>query len=320
MAPVSGAAHPLAPALLSLDPLPGGPAGHYQVTWKVPLSAPVGVRLEPVLPDACEQGRVAPPVQEGTGLVSRFELLCPGSSLAGLEIGVRGLVARGAGAVVRVAGGDGPVFQQVVTAAAPLARIPARPTRAGVGLQYAGLGIRHLVFGLDHVLFVLGLLALVTGRRSLLFTITAFTLGHSVTLSLAALGFVRAPTAWVEVAIAVTLVATALEIVPRERGRSLFGRAPWRVAFVFGLLHGLGFAGALAAIGLPVGEIPLALLAFNFGIEIGQLGVVAAALTLHFLVARARVAVPAVSLRWAAAYGLGGLSAYWLFERLGAAL
>ncbi|MDJ0786018.1 MAG: HupE/UreJ family protein, partial [Myxococcota bacterium] len=184
----------------------------------------------------------------------------------------------------------------------------------------------HLVFGFDHVLFVLGLLLLVRGSRPLLYTITAFTVGHSVTLALSVLEIARVNSAWVEVGIALTLVATALEIVPRARRRSLFGRAPWRVAFAFGLLHGLGFAGALAEIGLPAGEIPLALFAFNVGIEVGQLAIVAVALiaasaiTRLFALGETSVFAQHTRLRWVAAYGLGALSAYWLFERLGSAL
>ncbi|MDJ0789707.1 MAG: hypothetical protein QNK05_23170, partial [Myxococcota bacterium] len=151
-------AHPLAPALLSLDAVPTDAADErvYRVTWKTPLRLPPGVRLEPQLPEACEPRGAAEQGQEGTAWIARFEVVCAGASLAGQEIGVRGLPARGAGAVVRVAASEAPAFQQVVTATAPTVRIPERVSRAAVFRDYAELGTHHLVFGFDHVLFVLG--------------------------------------------------------------------------------------------------------------------------------------------------------------------
>jgi hydrogenase/urease accessory protein HupE len=184
--------------------------------------------------------------------------------------------------------------------------------------SYAALGVEHILRGVDHLLFVLGLVLLVRGRREILWTITAFTLGHSVTLALATLGVVNAPTRLVEALIAASIVVVALELTrgrdlvdDAARGLSLLLRRPWLVAFTFGLLHGFGFAGALAQIGLPRGEIPLAVLSFNLGIELGQSTFAAAILTL----------VALLPLRWhaasrlAAAYGIGALGMLWLYER-----
>ena len=160
-----------------------------------------------------------------------------------------------------------------------------------------------------------GLVLLVSGMRMLLYTVTAFTLGHSVTLSVAVLGYVRFPTALVEVVIAATIVALALELarpVPAKPG--WMRRAPWAMAFGFGLLHGLGFAGALAEVGLPPEEIPAALLAFNLGIEVGQVAFVLVVVALRWALAGAIASAPAWALR-APVYGMGGLAVYWCLDR-----
>jgi hypothetical protein len=166
---------------------------------------------------------------------------------------------------------------------------------------------------------VFGLLLWVHGRRRLVATITAFTVGHSVTLSLAVLGVVAFSARWVEVAIAFSLLVLAAELArPASPAPSPLGRRPWMLALCFGLLHGFGFAGALAEAGLPIGEIPLALFAFNAGIEAGQLAFVAGVVLLRPMVERLAVGSPAWLPR-APVYAMGSLAAYWCFER-GAAL
>lgn len=181
--------------------------------------------------------------------------------------------------------------------------------------RYTVLGIEHILAGVDHLLFVLGLLMIVAGPWMLIKTITAFTIAHSITLALATLGFVNMPAAPVEAAIALSIVFLAVEIVNGYRGRfSLTHRKPWLVAFGFGLLHGLGFAGALSEIGLPPQEVPLALLFFNVGVEIGQLLFVLLVLAGLWCWNRLPVTAP----RWAIlvpAYALGVISTYWFFER-----
>jgi hypothetical protein len=187
--------------------------------------------------------------------------------------------------------------------------------------SYLQLGIEHLWTGFDHVLFVLGLLLLIRGRRSLLLAISAFTLGHSITLSLATLGYVDFPTGLIEVGIAASLLVLAVEIPGRLDGRpSLLEQRPWTVTAAFGLLHGLGFAGALAEIGLPRAEIPLALLAFNVGIELGQIGLVLLAGALALAWRGSGLPLHTQRGRWAAAYAMGSLAAFWVFQRATAAL
>jgi hydrogenase/urease accessory protein HupE len=179
-------------------------------------------------------------------------------------------------------------------------------------------GIEHILLGFDHLLFVLALILIVRSGRVLLLTVTAFTIAHSITLSLATLGMVRVPGPPVEATIALSILLLACEIIRGQRGReSLTAKRPWLVAFTFGLLHGFGFAGALTEIGLPQGDVPLALFAFNVGVEIGQLifiGVVLGALIL----AR-RIGFPPIVERFAlpvATYAIGILAAFWFIERL----
>ncbi len=304
------AAHPLAPSLLDLrEKAPGRIA----VLWRTPQLMPVGAHPEPVLPSSCRT--VAPPVEipEGDALVTRWTVDCGRAGLTGASIAVSGLADAGSDVLLRVILADGRSLRTVLRPNAPSFILPAAQSPAGVAAGYLTLGIEHLLTGPDHLAFVLGLVLLVGGRRRLLGTITAFTLGHSVTLSLAALGFVRLPPAPIEAAIALSILILAVELA-RERPTAL-GRRPWLMAAGFGLLHGLGFAGALAQVGLPVREIPLALLSFNVGIELGQIGFVLAVLVLGLVLSPLLRRLPA----WSAAvptYLIGTLAAFWMFERL----
>jgi hydrogenase/urease accessory protein HupE len=179
-------------------------------------------------------------------------------------------------------------------------------------------GIEHILFGFDHLLFVLALILIVRSRRALLWTITAFTIAHSITLSLATLGVVHLPGPPVEAMIALSILLLACEIVRLQRGQaSMTAQWPWVVAFSFGLLHGFGFAGALTQIGLPQGDIPLAVFTFNVGVEVGQLIFIAVVLG---LLAAARRFKPAPIVegraRFVTTYGIGALAAFWFIERL----
>jgi hydrogenase/urease accessory protein HupE len=220
---------------------------------------------------------------------------------------------------VRVVLRNGRLVQGLVTAGRPFLVVPPEPQPGAVARDYAGLGVAHILSGPDHLLFVFGLVLLARTRRRLLGTITAFTAGHSVTLSLAALGLVQVPTPPIEVAIAMSVLVLAIELARDTPAPTLLRRHPWAMAAAFGLLHGLGFAAALREAGLPVGEIPLALAAFNVGIEAGQLAFVAAVLA-----GRAALGdLPGRLPRWTArvpVYGMGSLAAFWWFERTAALL
>jgi hydrogenase/urease accessory protein HupE len=219
---------------------------------------------------------------------------------------------------------DGATARRLFTRSGAEIEVPLAALRASSGTladaarRYLALGVEHILLGIDHLLFVLGLLLIVRGPRMLIKTVTAFTVAHSLTLALATLGVVTVPPRPVEAAIALSILFLAVEILHARQGRiGLTYRLPWLVAFAFGLLHGLGFAGALAEIGLPAGEIPLALLFFNLGVEIGQLLFVAAVLSVRFALRRLEVAWPA----WAEplpAYAIGTIACFWFMERTSA--
>jgi hydrogenase/urease accessory protein HupE len=240
--------------------------------------------------------------------------------LAGSAISIANLSATTFEVLVRVSelGGRAQVVR--LTPSEPSFVIPATPSRWRVAGTYLRLGWDHILFGVDHLLFVLGLLLLVPNRWMLLRTITSFTLAHSLTLAAATLGLARAPVAPIEASIAMSILFLGPEIIRRRRGEtSVTIRHPWIVAFVFGLLHGFGFASGLAEIGLPQGEIPLALLCFNVGVELGQIAFVA----LMLLAARA---LRKVAHRWprlvelAPAYVVGSLGAFWTIQRVAVVL
>lgn len=310
--------HPLNPALLDVRELANDV---YEVRWRVPVGGAATTPLVPVLPASC--AALGPPVQAviqaGQSVTSQWKLQCAQGGLVGQALGVSGLEERRTEALLRVQLADGRSLQTVLRAGSSSFDVPARASMVEVARSYGRLGIVHILSGPDHLLFVFGLMLLVGAgageRRRLLWTITAFTCGHTVTLSLAALGVVRIPARPVEVLIALSIFVLGLELV-RPRGERRLGARPWWMAGAFGLLHGLGFAGALAEVGLPTGDIPAALLSFNLGIEVGQVLFVAALLALW----RAWRLLPG---QWTArfgpklcAYAIGALSTLWMLERM----
>lgn len=292
-------------------------AGEYRLTAKVPRRIQPAI-LTPELPDRCSL--VGNPTGERGGYSVTFQFACePGLTAddrlvlpwkrEGSLFTVRWM---GQDPVTRLAKREGNVME-----------IELAEWQAGSGStlraakRYTVLGIEHILAGLDHLLFVLALLFVVEGRWKLVKTITAFTVAHSITLGLATLGYVTLPSAPVEAAIALSIVFLASEIVWKTRGQtSLTFRAPWIVAFAFGLLHGLGFADALSEIGLPPAEIPVALLFFNIGVELGQLLFVAVALTTAWGLVIALRNERALSVgRLLLVYGMGTIAMFWTVER-----
>lgn len=221
-------------------------------------------------------------------------------------------------ALVRMEFVDGMTWTQRLTPRQPETVIPPLQSGSAVALVYTKLGMEHILLGVDHLLFVLALLIITQGTWRLVKTITAFTIAHSITLVLATLGFLRVSQAPVEAVIALSIVFVAAEILRMRHGElGLTARAPWVVAFAFGLLHGLGFAGALNEVGLPQGQIPVALLFFNLGVEAGQLLFIGLVLTVMALVWRLRMSPP----RWAEvvpAYAIGSVAMFWVFQRMAA--
>ena len=308
-------AHPMAPALLEVRELAGGRAA---VVWKTPRLLPSAVPMDPVLPARCKALEPRATVTTADAVIERWMVDCGGAGLVGLTLGASGLRENAATAILRIALADGRSIRALIGGRKPEFEVPEREAPWAVLRAYVGLGIEHLVFGIDHLLFVLGLLVLLGERRRLLAAITSFTAGHSVTLSLATLGLVAVPPRPIEAGIAVSILLLAVELENRRGGsQSILSRRPWLMALGFGFLHGLGFAGALTEVGLPEGEIPLALFGFNLGIEIAQVGFVLLALSLAAAGRRMRVPVPAWLVR-APAYGIGTLAAYWSIERAAA--
>lgn len=286
--------------------------GAWEMTWKAPLLGGLATRARPIVPRGCtvETSRRS---FAGPALVEASKLICD-APLAGREVGLSGLDQAFTDALVRIAALGEPVQTGRLTAQAPRWRVAAKPPRAQVARTYFGLGVTHILLGFDHLLFVIGLVLLIRGARQTVVTVTAFTIAHSLTLAATTLGFIGVARRPVEVSIALSIVFLAREILRPEGTPSLARRAPGLIAFVFGLLHGLGFAAALAEIGVPRGELPLALLTFNLGVEAGQLAVVAAAFAALALLARRRPAglAPARAL---SAYAIGITAAYWMIER-----
>lgn len=304
-------AHQFAPALLEIQEVSAEEAA---VGWKQPAVRVQGSELRPVLPVEC-QGIGDPVVQkEGTGVRASWRMHCP-KGLTGKTVGVEGIASSQADVLLRITLKDGRKIRHVLKAETPSFRIDADSSRIGVMKDYAALGVKHILTGWDHLLFVLALVLLIGWGRSLAWTITAFTFGHSVTLALASLGFVHVPQAPIEAAIALSIYFLAIELTRVREGRpTLTQRAPWAVAAGFGLLHGLGFAGALAEVGLPTAEIPLALFSFNVGIELGQLAFVATVLLVAAGLRKLPVAWPQAT-KVGLAYGIGALASFWFLQR-----
>jgi hydrogenase/urease accessory protein HupE len=306
----AASAHPLAPALLSVHEIA---PERYAVLWRSSLVRVRGAELAPQWPPACTAERQDAGIDsDEAAWVEHWTLHCAGG-LEGRQLGINGLDRAGINVILRLQPLHGASQQALLDGGRSHYVVAPADTAPGVFARYLGLGVEHLLFGPDHLLFVLGLLLLVRGLRPLVWTITAFTLGHSLTLSLAALGLVRVNPMLTELAIAASLLWLAVAILRRQQAAP---RRPWLFAAGFGLLHGLGFAGALAETGLPLDEIGPALLAFNIGIELGQLAVVAGALGLAWLVRRLRTdAASWMAVRPASAYVIGTMAAYWCWDR-----
>jgi len=314
------AAHEVRPGYLEISEVK---PGVYDVLWKVPARGDLRLALYAHLPAECT-GATDAGAFVGGAFVSRWRASCPGG-LVGQRIAVDGLSATRTDVLVRVAHLGGVVQTTRLTPETPAFEVAAVPTAGEVSSTYFGLGVEHILLGIDHLLFVLGLLLLVGNWRRLIVTVTAFTVAHSITLAAATLGFVHVPQAPVEAVIALSVMFVAAEILRAAHGRtSLTARVPWVVAFVFGLLHGLGFAGALREVGLPQTDIPLALLFFNVGVEVGQLAFIAAVVAVLAVIARlskgtgvrARGTWQAEALvRAPLAYLIGCTAAYWTIDR-----
>ncbi len=308
----------LRPAVLELSEQE---RGRWMLDWRLPVTAsrsgsaalPVA---RPVVPANCvfESDpvlRAAP-----LAILGHANLRCDGS-LAGQRVGLPELFGNSDALLRLIPLEEGPQTFRL-TAAAPTVVIAAKPSRWQVVGSYFGIGVEHILFGWDHLLFVIALVLLVRAPWAVVKAATAFTIAHSITLVATTLGYAGLPGRPVEVLIALSIVFLAVELAKalHQPERSTWTRrVPWLVALAFGLLHGFGFAGALAEIGLPTGEVPAALLAFNIGVEAGQLAIISAILALRAMIVQfvPKVEMPALKLT---TYVIGITASFWLFDRL----
>jgi hypothetical protein len=318
-ATVPGRADEFKPAYLQLTQLD---RETYDVLWKIPaIDEATTLKVKPQFPGGTE-GLTEVRSTFSRGItVQRWRIRVP-EGLDGKAIVFSQLSETRIDVLARLVRLNGTVQLERILPVSPRFVVTPSPGPLEVVKTYTVLGIEHILTGFDHLLYVLGMLLLVGGWRRILATMSAFTATHSLTLTAATLGWVHVPQAPVEACIALSIVFVAREIVQVHRGRpGITTRWPWAVAFTFGLMHGLGFAGALAEVGLPQSSIPVALLFFNVGVEIGQLMFVGAVLTVIAVGWRA-----AQRLRWAQAawlrrlapYAIGGLASFWFVERVAA--
>lgn len=308
-------AHEVRPAYLELRQ---SGAETYDILWKVPgrgENMRLGLYVE--LPAGCTNVSEPRASMANNAFSERWQVKCAGG-LNGGTIHIAGLSTTMTDVLVRLERLDGSTQVTRLTPSAPSFVVVAAPNALGVARTYTVLGIEHILSGVDHLLFVLALLIITAGGWRVVKTVTAFTVSHSITLTLATLGYIHVPQQPVEAVIALSIVFVASEIVHARAGRTgLTARAPWIVAFTFGLMHGVGFASGLSDAGLPVGHIPTALLFFSIGVETGHFLFIGTVLAL-IAVAR-RVKLPAS--RWAHVvppYAIGSLAMFWVIQRIAA--
>ena len=300
-------AHEVRPALLRID---STAEGRYRAVWKLPLASGRMLPLAPVFPQQCSARSTGFDSSLSGAVVQRFDLECA-SGLRGGTVAIDGLSRTITDVMLQVTLADGSRFSGLLKPSRPALTIGEGGGAPALG--YLTLGVEHLLLGFDHILFVLTLMFFLRRLGPLTKAITAFTVAHSITLGLSALQLVHLGQAPVEAVIALSILFLAVE---RLRGveDSVTVNHTWVVAFAFGLLHGFGFAGALADIGLPRENLALALLLFNLGVEIGQLAVVVAALAVVWAVGKLGTVVPRHVVR-APLYLSGCLAGYWFVSR-----
>ncbi len=306
-----GRSHEIRPAYLQLTELEDNT---FQVYFKIPSRGTSTPKLQAVFPSNTELTSVGAPVFMDGFANFNFNLIVK-KSLEGQEIRIDGLKKTLIDVLVRLEYKDGAQHTFLLQPDNDSVIVPGKASTLEVIKVYTFLGIEHILIGFDHLLFVLALMLISKGGWKIVKTITAFTLAHSITLSLATLGLVSFPGAPVEAVIALSIVFLASEILNVQKGKpSLTSKKPWLVAFTFGLLHGFGFAGALSDIGIPQQAIPFALGFFNLGVELGQLAFVLVVFALTYLLKKTPI-----SFKWSQKvipYAIGSIASFWMIERV----
>jgi hypothetical protein len=301
------------PALLEISEFE---TGWFSLTWKVPLQNGQPLQISPLLPDNLQQMGPTSTRLVQNSLIEESTWALESGALVGGTIEISGLSSIPIDVIVHIVMIDGSQHSTILRPSFPTFEIPERATTWQVAASYWKIGTIHILEGFDHLLFVLALLFIVQNTWMLLKTITAFTVAHSVSLALATLGIVNIPGAPTEAVIALSILFLAVEIMHSKEGKVyLTQRYPWLIALVFGLVHGLGFAGALAEVGLPQQDIPIALLMFNLGVETGQILFVGAMLLTITLIKKLPIRWPQQSWKLMP-YTIGSIAAFWTVTRV----
>ena len=307
-------AHEVRPAHLKVTETT---SGRYLVTWKVPaLAGNQRIAIDPQFADDVKLAKDASRVFAGDASIRTFQIVRE-QGLAGTEIRFANLPATMIDVLVQVTFLDGRYYTSIIRPSSPVFQIPERDSEASIFSSYLILGIEHILFGWDHLLFVLGLTILVADRRRLLWAVTGFTVAHSITLSLAMLDIIHVPSPPVEAVIALSIVLLAVEDIRLRRDglESMGTKSPWLISIVIGLVHGLGFAGALSEYGLPAHAKFIALFSFNLGVELGQVSFIVVIVILTEIIKKfSEATLP--RLQTAAITLIGVMGAFWFVERV----
>ena len=291
-------------------------ANIFSLLLKVPAKENKKLNIHAILPKSCTPITPVSMHLVKSAYLERWSVKCE-NGLVGESLSFKGLNSTNTDLLLRLEFKNGTSQSVLRTPAKTSYHIPKEASSLQVVRTYTWLGITHILLGFDHLLFVFALLLIVKSMRRLLWTITAFTLAHSITMAGATLGFIHMPQQPVEAMIALSILFLAMEIIHEKQGKvGLTSRYPWLIAFIFGLLHGFGFAGALAEIGLPQQAITLALIFFNIGVELGQLMFVAAVVLIALALQRLKHPEMLLKVETVVVYAIGTLSSFWVFERL----
>ena len=305
-------AHEVRPALLQIKQTG---ANEFEVFWKIPRKDNMLPVIKPVFPSWFMIQQKDNGTEAGSGALFKMKAIAT-KDIHGMNISINGIQESLIDVLVYIEFSNGEKYSLLMQPTKNTARIPNESSYASTIATYFKLGVEHILFGFDHLLFVLALLLLTRGTRKLIATVTAFTLAHSITLSLSALNFAGLPAPPVEAVIALSILFLAVELVHHYQGKKVMSATyPWIVAFIFGLLHGFGFASALANIGLPQKGIPLALAFFNVGVEAGQLLFIG--IVLVFIVGIQKMKFKKLDWQpYLLPYAIGSVAAFWVIERI----
>lgn len=311
--PVVSVAHEIRPASLDISESSNG---DLEFRWRQPIKGEYTISIAPQLSSGWLNRDPDQRIVTDNSLIHLWHVKEPDQPLAGQTLTIAGLDRTITDVLVTTTFANGKIFTGLIKASTPTLNIPSANAIGTSVPAYFVLGVEHIWSGIDHLVYVFALILLISNIRALMWTITAFTIAHSITLACAALGLVQLRSAPVEAVISLSIVYVAVELIKVKRGqKNLASKYPWLIAFTFGLLHGFGFAGALQEIGLPNNAVAVALLLFNLGIEIGQLIFVACVLIIFRLLKRF-LPLSQNYVRQLSPYAIGSVASFWLIQRL----